>query len=99
MFTCTGMVGDGLYDKPVGVRRDDVPIAFATCEVIRKIDHVGSADFQRRLEWRYHENARSAADPFAIGGRALSLRTSSMTPEKEAIRAASPGALLRQRHT
>lgn len=86
------MVGDVLYDKPAGVRRDDVPIAFATCEIIRKIDHIGSADFQRRLEWRYHENARSAADPFAIGGRPLSLRTSSMTPEKEAFRAASPGA-------
>jgi hypothetical protein len=29
----------------------------------------------------------------------LSLRTSSMTPEKEAIRVASPGAFLRQHHT
>ena len=93
------MVGDGLYDKPAGVWRDGVPIAFATCKIIRKVDHIGSADFQRRLEWRYHENARSAADPFAIGGRTLSLRTSSMTPEKEAIRAASPGAFLWQRHT
>ena len=93
------MVGDVLCVKHAGVRRDDAPIAFATCEVIRKIGHIGSADFQRRLEWRYHESARSAADPFAIGGRPLSLRTSSMTPENEAIRAASPGALLRQRHT
>ena len=52
------MAGDGLYDKPAGVRRDDVPIAFVTCEIIRKVDHIGSADFQCRLEWRYHENAR-----------------------------------------
>ena len=93
------MVGDVLCVKHAGVRRDDVLIAFATSEIIRKIDHIGSADFQRRLEWRYHENARSAADLFAIGGRPLSLRTSSMTPEKEAIGAASPGAFLRQRHT
>ena len=99
MFTCASMVGDGLCVKHAGARRDEAPIAFAACEIIRKVDHFGSADFQRRLEWRYHENARSAADPFAIGGRPLSLRTSSMTPEKEAIRAASPGALLRQRHT
>lgn len=99
MFTCASMVGDGLCVKHAGARRDDVPIAFATCAIIRKIDHIGSADFQRRLEWRYHENARSAADLFAIGGRPLSLRISPMTPEKEAIRAASPGALLRQRHT
>ena len=66
MFTCAGMVGDVLCVKHAGVRRDDILVAFATCEIIRKIDHIGSADFQRRLEWRYHENARSAADPFAI---------------------------------
>lgn len=52
------MVGDGLCVKHAGVRRDGVPIAFATCEIIRKVDHIGSADFQRRLEWLYHENAR-----------------------------------------
>ena len=51
MVTCTGMVGEVLCVKHAGVRRDDAPIAFATCENIRKIDHFGSADFQRRLEW------------------------------------------------
>lgn len=67
-FECADMVGHGSHDQPAGTWSDDTSMALATCDSIRELGRINTADMRRRFERWYRKGAYTVDGLFDIGG-------------------------------
>ena len=67
-FLCTGMVGHGSHNQPVGTWSDDTSMALAICDSYRELGRIDVDDIRARFVRWYCEGAYTVDGLFDIGG-------------------------------